>query len=527
MTQILLKSFLKLDDFTDIVVNNIAFQISDEQLTELQNSYEFLSDFSKGKIIYGINTGLGPMSQYKIKETEQVQLQLNLIRSHAVGAGDSLSDASLKAIMLARLNSLLQGKSGINLTCIELLSQMINKNILPFIPEHGSVGASGDLVQLAHLALNMIGEGKVKYKGEWTPCADVFEKEGLQSIRIELREGLALINGTSAMTGIGINNLKEAQSLFNWSIILSSIINEIVESFDDHFSDELNISKKHKGQRDVAKQMQSVLLNSKRILKRENYYFTEKEDDLDKKVFSKKVQEYYSLRCVPQILGPVLDTINNCANILEDELNSTSDNPIVSLSEKNVLHGGNFHGDYISLEMDKLKIVCTRISMLAERQLNFLFNNKLNKILPPFINLGKLGLNLGMQAMQFTATSTTAENQTLSNPMYVHSIPNNNDNQDIVSMGTNSAIICQRVINNTRQVLAIQIIAVLQAIDYLKIESELSPFTQKIYKMARSIVPVFIEDTPKYEEMAAMEKMIHTTEVKLPKIEPLKIIDPL
>lgn len=244
MTQILLKSFLKLDDFTDIVVNNIAFQISDEQLTELQNSYEFLSDFSKGKIIYGINTGLGPMSQYKIKETEQVQLQLNLIRSHAVGAGDSLSDASLKAIMLARLNSLLQGKSGINLTCIELLSQMINKNILPFIPEHGSVGASGDLVQLAHLALNMIGEGKVKYKGEWTPCADVFEKEGLQSIRIELREGLALINGTSAMTGIGINNLKEAQSLFNWSIILSSIINEIVESFDDHFSDELNISKK-------------------------------------------------------------------------------------------------------------------------------------------------------------------------------------------------------------------------------------------------------------------------------------------
>lgn len=223
---ILLNSFLKLKDFTDIVINNTPFQISEEQFIGLKDSHDFLSDFSKEKIIYGINTGLGSMSQYKIKESEQVQLQLNLIRSHAVGAGDSLNDASLKAIMLARLNSLLQGKSGINLSCIDLLCQMINKNILPFIPEHGSVCASGDLVQLAHLALNMIGEGKVKYQGEWNSCADVLEKEGLKPIRIELREGLALINGTSVMTGMGINNLKEAQSLFDWSITLSSIHQE-------------------------------------------------------------------------------------------------------------------------------------------------------------------------------------------------------------------------------------------------------------------------------------------------------------
>ena len=522
---LLLNSYLKLEDFTDIVINNTAFQISEEQIADVKDSYDFLSNFAKEKIIYGINTGLGSMSQYKIRESEQVQLQLNLIRSHAVGAGESLDDTSLKAIMLARLNSLLQGKSGINLSSIELLCQMINKNILPFIPEHGSVGASGDLVQLAHLALNMIGEGKVKHEGKWSSCADVLKKEGLEPIRIELREGLALINGTSVMTGIGINNLKEAQSLFDWSITLSCMINEIVESFDDHFSDELNFSKKHKGQREVAKKMQNILSGSKRILKRENHFFTKKEADSNNNVFAKKVQEYYSLRCVPQILGPVLDTINNCARVLEDELNSANDNPIVSLAEENVLHGGNFHGDYISLEMDKLKIVCTRLSMLAERQLNFLFNDKLNKILPPYINLGELGLNLGMQAMQFTATSTTAENQTLSNPMYVHSIPNNNDNQDIVSMGTNSAIICQRVINNTRQVLAIQIIAVLQAIDYLNIKNELSPFTQEIYKMARSIVPVFIEDTPKYEQMAAMEKMIRKTEIKLPELIDTEIIN--
>lgn len=522
MKYLLKNSVLDLKDFSNIINNNVEIEIAKELFTELKKSHSFLVDFSKDKIIYGINTGLGPMAQYRIQPDEQVQLQLNLIRSHAVGAGKTLCDKSLKAAMLARLNSLLQAKSGVDLSCINLLTQMINKNILPFIPEHGGVGASGDLIQLAHLALNMIGEGKVKYKMEWRSCAEVFEEEGLKPITIKLREGLALINGTSVMTGIGINNLKEAQSLFNWSISLSCMVNEIVESFDDHFSDELNFSKRHKGQRKVARKMQNILSGSKRILKRENYFFTE--TSLTSDIFLKKVQEYYSLRCVPQILGPVLDTINNCAKVLEDELNSANDNPIISIKEENVLHGGNFHGDYISLEMDKLKIVCTRMSMLAERQLNFLFNNKLNKVLPPFINLGKLGLNLGMQAMQFTATSTTAENQTLSNPMYVHSIPNNNDNQDIVSMGTNSALICQRVINNTRQVIAIQIIAVLQAIDYLEIEDQLSQFTQDIYKMGRSIVPKFIEDTPKYEEMAAMEKMICETEMKLPKSMVTEII---
>jgi len=518
-------SLLSLNDFIDIIINNKKIEISDEKYAKLEESHSFLYNFAQEKIIYGINTGLGPIAQYKIEKHEQVQLQLNLIRSHAVGAGKPLDDYSLKGAMLARLNSFLQAKSGVHLSCIDMLCTLINKNILPFIPEHGSVGASGDLVQLAHLALNMIGEGKVKYNGEWTKTCEVFEKENIEPINIELREGLAMINGTSVMVGLGINNLNEAQQLFNWSLSLSCIMNEIVESFDDHFSDELNFAKRHKGQREVAQKMQAILKDSKRILKRDEYFFTN--DHMDEEVFSKKVQEYYSLRCVPQILGPVLDTINNCEQVLEDELNSANDNPIVSIAEQNVLHGGNFHGDYVSLEMDKLKIVCTRMSMLSERQLNFLFNDKINKILPPFINLGKLGLNLGMQAMQFTATSTTAENQTLSNPMYVHSIPNNNDNQDIVSMGTNSALICQRVLNNTRQVMAIQIIAVCQAIDYLKIENKLSSFSKELYTMARNIVPKFIMDTPKYEEMAAIEKMIRENNISIPKSVKNELINTL
>lgn len=515
MKHIVKNDIMKLKDFTDIVIHNKELEISHDKYTKLNESYKFLSDFAREKIIYGINTGLGPMAQYKIEKNEQEQLQLNLIRSHAVGAGIVLDDYTLKGAMLARLNSFLQEKSGVHHTCIDMLCTMINRNILPFIPEHGSVGASGDLVQLAHLALNMIGEGKVKYKGKWKPTAEVFEKENIEPIKIKLREGLAMINGTSVMVSLGLNNLHQAEQLFNWSLSLSCIMNEIVESFDDHFSDELNFAKRHKGQRKVAQQMQAILTDSKRILKRDEYFFTE--EHMDEDIFSKKVQEYYSLRCVPQILGPIVDTINTSKQVLEDELNSANDNPIVSISEQNVLHGGNFHGDYVSLEMDKLKIVCTRMSMLSERQLNFLFNDKINKILPPFINLGKLGLNLGMQAMQFTACSTTAENQTLSNPMYVHSIPSNNDNQDIVSMGTNSGLICQRVINNTRQVMAIQIIAVCQAIDYLKIENKLSSYSQNLYKMARNIVPKFIEDTPKYEEMAAIEKMICEKNISIPK----------
>ena len=215
-------------------------------------------------------------------------------------------------------------------------------------------------------------------------------------------------------------------------------------------------------------------------------------------MFKEKVQEYYSLRCVPQILGPVLDTINYTSQVLENEINSANDNPIVDVKNKHVYHGGNFHGDYISLEMDKLKIVIAKLTMLSERQLNYLLNSKLNEILPPFVNLGVLGFNFGMQGVQFTATSTTAESQMLSNPMYVHSIPNNNDNQDIVSMGTNAAVITSKVIENAFEVLAIELITIVQAIDALHFKNEISSVTRKMYDDIRAIVPEFKEDQIMY-----------------------------
>jgi histidine ammonia-lyase len=251
--------------------------------------------------------------------------------------------------------------------------------------------------------------------------------------------------------------------------------------------------------------MREFLADSKLIRKRAEHLYHRK---IEEAVFTDKVQEYYSLRCVPQILGPVLDTVKHVERVLVDELNSVSDNPVIDVEGGTVHHGGNFHGDYVSLEMDKLKIVITKVSMLAERQLNYLLNDKLNQKLPPFINLGKLGLNFGMQGLQFTATSSTAESQTLSFPMYLHSISNNNDNQDIVSMGCNASLITQRVIDNTFVVLAIQSIALMQAIDYLDCHNRLSAFSSGLYSKMRAIVPTFVEDAPKYEAIQQMKEFL-------------------
>jgi len=492
-------SDLKLEDLKKILFEGEKIQLDSESRDKVNDSYQFLKKFAKNKVIYGINTGLGPMAQYRIDDDKLVDLQYNLIRSHSAGAGNKIPDVYVKASMLVRMRAIMQGFSGIHPSCIELLQTLINADVYPFIPEHGGVGASGDLVQLAHLALVLIGEGHVTYKGELQLTKDIFEKLNIKPIEVKLREGLSLINGTSVMTGVGLVNVIKARQLMKWSLAASVMLNEVVMSFDDHFSVILNSVKKHSGQNKIAEMMRIILKDSNMIARREDHFFSA---NTEERIFKRKVQEYYSLRCVPQILGPVLETIESAEDIVVGEANSVSDNPIVDVENENVYHGGNFHGDYISLEMDKLKLAVTRVSMLAERQLAFLFNSKINEVLPPFVNLGTLGLNLGMQGMQFTATSTAAENQTLSNSMYVHSITTNNDNQDIVSMGTNSALLTKRVIDNAFQVQAIEMIALLQAVDYLDISSKLSSSTKDIYDKLRAIVPKFVEDTPKYEDIA-------------------------
>lgn len=505
---------LTLNDIYAIIFNGHQIKLSAKAVKKVEESHKFLTNFSKGKLIYGINTGFGPMAQYKIGDQDLKQLQYNLIRSHCSGTGNLLPPNEVRSLMIVRLCSLMMGYSGINKELVFLLRDLINKEVYPCIYEHGGVGASGDLVQLAHLALALIGEGKVLYDGKYQEAKTVYRKLNLKPLTIHQREGIAVLNGTSAMTGIGAINLIHSRNLVNWSVIFSTMINELVEAFDDHFSDELNRLKPHAGQQKVAGAMKKIAGKSKLIKKRHDILYQSK--NIEKQdIVKEKVQEYYSLRCVPQILGPVFDTVLYAEGIIAGEINSVNDNPIIDSAGQNVFHGGNFHGDYVALEMDKLRIAITKLVMLSERQLNYLLNDKLNQKLPPFLNLGKLGLNYGMQGMQFTATSTTAECQTLSNPSYIHSIPNNNDNQDVVSMGTNSAVITRKVIDNAFEVLSIHAIAVAQAIDGINCANRLSPFSRKVYDQIRKICPVFIEDAPRYECMKEIQHFLRNEPVNI------------
>ncbi|GAA4083807.1 aromatic amino acid ammonia-lyase [Mucilaginibacter panaciglaebae] len=497
---------LSLADFNDIVFNQKPVVILPSALTKIETNFKFLQNFSSNKLIYGINTGFGPMAQYKVSEENLLQLQYNLIRSHSSGSGNLLTPIQAKALMIARLNSLIQGFSGVHTDIVVLLAELINQDITPCIFDHGGVGASGDLVQLAHLGLVLIGEGEVIYEGSIQPTADLFKKLNIKPLAIHIREGLATINGTSAMTGIGMVNIIQAHKLLDWSAMFSAMTNEIVQAYDDHYSHELNIVKHHKGQNKIAGMLREILSGSKMIRSRKDHLYHP--DNIDQEVFEDKVQEYYSLRCVTQVLGPILDTINQAEEVLVNELNSVNDNPVIDHVNQNVFHGGNFHGDYVSLEMDKLKIAITKLSMLSERQLNYLLNDRLNLKFPPFVNLGVLGFNFGMQGVQFTATSTVAENQTLSFPMYVHSIPNNNDNQDIVSMGCNAALMTSRVIDNAFSVLSIQLMTILQAIDYLNCQDKLAPKTLALYNKVREIFPKFVEDAPRYKEMEKVKRFL-------------------
>ena len=500
MSSKIISNELQLQDIQSIVEGGAKVEISSEARKAIDECFSFLEKFSKDKVIYGINTGFGPMAQWRIDDEHLNELQYNIIRSHSTGAGEPLPEKCVRAAMLARLMTFMQAHSGVNIQTCELLVEFLNRGIYPVIPQHGSVGASGDLVQLAHIALALIGEGEVFCNGERRNTAEVFAELGIKPLQMYVREGLAVTNGTAVMTGIGFVNLFNVKRLLDWSLKASVLMNEIASSYDDLMSEVLNGVKRHVGQQVVAAKMREISSGSAMLLSREKELYHKSEEY----VFEHKVQPYYSLRCIPQILGPVWDTVENVEKVLVGEINSANDNPIVDPLNKTVIHGGNFHGDYVSFEMDKLKIAVTKMTMLAERQMNYLFHDRINGILPPFVNLGVLGLNYGLQASQFTATSTTAECQTLSNPMYVHSIPNNNDNQDIVSMGTNSALICQRVIENSYQVMAIHMMALAQAVDCLKIADKLAPTTRDLYNQVREIVPVFVQDTPKYKEIEAI-----------------------
>lgn len=496
-----------INSFKDIVFHNEKVSLSEDCKNRIASSFNFLNEFIGDKVIYGINTGLGPMAQYKVDTSHQVELQLNLIRSHAAGIGEYVPQKHVKAAMVCRLVGLSKGYSGVNIDCLEVLVNFINHNIIPVVSEHGGVGASGDLVQLSQIALCLIGEGEVFYNDKIQPTIDVLDSLGISPLNISLREGLALINGTSFMTGVGIINYINSKKIVDDAILHGCLLNELVESFDDHFSLHLNQVKLHPSQQIVASEMRKILTSSKLIRKREDTYYKNSNKE---STFKKKVQEYYSIRCLPQILGPILKTINEAGELLENELNSVSDNPIIDVESGNVYHGGNFHGDFVASELSKLKNAIIKLTVLVERQLNFLLNNKLNNTFTPFLNAGVLGLNLGLQGAQYAATSTTAENQSLSASVYVHSIPSNNDNQDVVSMGTNEAQQVAKVINNFFDVNSVFILALAQASFIKNQKSDFADDTRNYLSQLEGLITQVKEDKelrPVLEKIKAFQKL--------------------
>ena len=264
---------LSLEQFSDILFKKKTVTLTGSALDNIDANFRFLQEFSSNKLIYGINTGFGPMAQYKVSEENLLQLQYNLIRSHSSGSGRLMSAFLAKAVMIARLNSLMQAYSGVHTDVVELLRELINKDVSPCIYEHGGVGASGDLVQLAHLALVLIGEGEVIFEEQVYPTKEIFDRLNIQPLTIHVREGLAIMNGTSAMTGIGMVNIIQAKKLLRWSVMLSAMTNEIVEAYDDHYSYELNIVKHHRGQNRIAAMMREILKDSKMIRNRSEHLY--------------------------------------------------------------------------------------------------------------------------------------------------------------------------------------------------------------------------------------------------------------
>ncbi len=471
------------------VAHGATVAVSTQKKKEISKLQAELLHLSSQQTVYGINTGFGPMIDRSIASSDYSQLQYNLIRSHACGIGEPLPREMVRAVMFARLSSLLQGYSRISPDAITALESFLNQNITPVVPRHGSVGASGDLVQLAHVALGLIGEGTVVTPTGNKPTARTLRTHHISPLVLTGRDGLGLINGTSAMTGISALTLVDARQLLKNSIMCCALLYELFAVNTEHIHPIVSAARPHTGQTFVADSLRALLSTSKNARRHIDHTAT----DTSGAFASKKTQEIYSLRCVPQILGPIYETIENAVRVTEIELNAATDNPLFT-SDEGAIHNGNFHGDYIAHEMDKVRIALTKLSMLMERQINVLVNPKVNGLLPPYLNRNTPGLDLALQAVQFVATSTTAENQTLAHPIVTHSIPTNNDNQDIVSMGCNSALLTQTVVENTFQVQSVLCVCLLEALDIQ--HTALTPKLGTFYTTLRESFPPLISDRP-------------------------------
>ena len=454
------------------------------------------------KLAYAVTTGVGKLSDVRIVGDQIRELQVNLVRSHAVGVGDPLSVAETRAMMLLRANSLAKGYSGVRAIVIDTLCEMLNRGVTPFVPSQGSVGASGDLAPLAHLALALIGEGEcINAAGALIPSADAMKQAQVKPLVLEAKETISLINGSQGMLAVGTLALLAGEILVDSADVLGGLCCDALKGTDAAFDERIHKARPHSGQMKTAANLRKMLEGSQiRESHRE----------------CGRVQDAYSLRCIPQVHGAVRDTLAHCRLVFETEANSAVDNPLVFItdaenSEGDVISGGNFHGEPLAFALDFLAIALSALAGISERRIERLVNPALSEGLPPFLAHGA-GLNSGFMMPQVTAAALVSENKVLAHPASVDSITTSGNKEDYVSMGMTAANKLKRIVENTRNVLAIEAMAVAQAIDFLA-PLKTSKRGQAAHEAIRSVCPAMEKDRVMYKDFARLADLIASGKV--------------
>jgi len=494
---------LTLDDFIKVARDKVAVAIDEKGTGNVLESRRIVEDHIKKKhVLYGINTGFGKLSDVRIKDDELSDLQRNLLHSHACGTGEVFSGDVVRGMMLLRINALIKGYSGIRLVTIEKLLELLNKDIVPVVYEQGSLGASGDLVPLAHMALPLINEGEVFYRGVRMPTAEAFQEAGIKPLdNLEAKEGLALINGTQAMVSVGALALHDSMKTFIHAALSGAMSFEALNGIIDVFDPRIHELRPHKGQGLTASLMREILKGSKNV--------SHQGDD--------HVQDAYSLRCLPQVHGASLDAFNYVLETIETEMNSVTDNPLIFCGKDDVLSAGNFHGQPLAIALDFLAIAASELASISERRLERIVNADINGKYPAFL-AKSVGRNSGFMIVQYVAASLVSENKGLCHPASVDSIPSSGNKEDHVSMGTIAARKAHRVVKHTRKVVALEMFTAAQALDFSG-RNNLSPIVARVYEKIREGVPFIEEDTMMQPYMDYVEKLLVENRIGDKKLE--------
>ena len=494
---------LRLEDVREVAISRQAVLLSPDAREAVNLARTVVDEIVAGnKLAYAITTGVGKLSDVRILGDQIRELQVNLVRSHAFGVGSPLPLAETRAMMLLRANSLAKGHSGVRAAVIDILCEMLNRGVIPFIPSQGSVGASGDLAPLAHLALALIGEGECHDEtGTRFPAWEALKRAQIKPLVLEAKEAISLINGTQAMLAVGTLALLATETLVDTADVLGGLSCDALKGTDTAFDVRIHEVRPHAGQIKTA-------ANLRRMLEGSQIRESHRECG--------RVQDAYSLRCIPQVHGAVRDTLAYCRSVFETEANSAVDNPLVFITDPksgggDVISGGNFHGEPLAFALDFLAIALSALAGISERRIERLVNPALNEGLPPFLAPGA-GLNSGFMMPQVTAAALVSENKVLAHPASVDSITTSGNKEDYVSMGMTAAIKLKRVVDNTRNVLAIEAMAVAQALDFL---APLKPSKrgQAAQAAIRSVCPPMEKDRVMYADFARIATLISRGEV--------------